>query len=54
MPDVTATAQLLERLLAAGCAASRWHTLLDLDVAAGLPPKHPAPHRPEPQQHALF
>ncbi|MFJ4679078.1 PolC-type DNA polymerase III [Kitasatospora sp. NPDC088783] len=54
MPDVTATARLLELLLNEGCAAGRWRTLLDLDAAAGLPPKHPAPHRPGPQQHALF
>ncbi|MFD8478530.1 PolC-type DNA polymerase III [Kitasatospora sp. NPDC059673] len=54
MPDVTVTAQLLERLLTDGCAAGRWRILLDLDAAAGLPPKHPAPRGTEPQQHALF
>ncbi|MFF4344930.1 PolC-type DNA polymerase III [Kitasatospora sp. NPDC001540] len=54
MPDVTVTARLLERLLTDGCATNRWRTLLDLDAAAGLPPKHPTPHGPEPQQHALF
>nr|BEK71474.1 hypothetical protein KPHV_87010 [Kitasatospora purpeofusca] len=54
MPDVTVTALLLERLLADGCAAGRWRTLLDLDTAAGLPPKRPTRPNPPAEQDALF
>ncbi|WP_316527572.1 3'-5' exonuclease [Kitasatospora brasiliensis] len=54
MPDVEVTAQLLARLLAQGCAAGRWRTLLELDMAAGLQPKRLPPATPEAEQNALF
>ncbi|GLW55451.1 3'-5' exonuclease [Kitasatospora phosalacinea] len=54
MPDVTVTAQLLERLLTDGCTAGRWNTLLDLDTTAGLQPKRPARPDPPAEQDALF
>ncbi|MEU1284501.1 3'-5' exonuclease [Kitasatospora sp. NPDC005856] len=53
MPDVEVTAQLLARLLADGCAAGRWRTLLDLDSTAGLQPKRLSPE-PLLEQSALF
>ncbi len=53
MPDVEVTAQVLVRLLTDGCAAGRWHTLLELDAAAGLHPKRLTP-MPEAEQSALF
>ncbi|MFF0413448.1 PolC-type DNA polymerase III [Kitasatospora sp. NPDC004745] len=53
MPDVEVTAQVLARLLADGCAAGRWRTLLDLDAAAGLQPKRLTPE-PVLEQSALF
>jgi DNA polymerase-3 subunit epsilon len=53
MPDVEVTAQVLARLLADGCAAGRWRTLLDLDATAGMQPKH-LTLDPEIEQSALF
>ncbi|WP_345709491.1 3'-5' exonuclease [Kitasatospora paranensis] len=53
MPDVEVTVQVLARLLADGCAAGRWRTLLDLDAAAGLQPKRLSPE-PVLEQSALF
>ncbi|WP_234348194.1 PolC-type DNA polymerase III [Kitasatospora sp. MY 5-36] len=54
MPDVQVTAQVLELLLAAGCATGRWRTLLELDMAAGLQPKRLTPAVPDAEQSALF
>jgi len=54
MPDVKVTAQVLARLLAEGCAADRWRTLLELDAAAGLQPKRLTPLGPQVEQSALF
>ncbi|MFJ1756460.1 PolC-type DNA polymerase III [Kitasatospora sp. NPDC088134] len=54
MPDVTATARLLEHLLADGSTAGRWHTLLDLDTTAALQPKPAARPDPPAEQDALF
>ncbi|MGW4694079.1 3'-5' exonuclease [Kitasatospora cineracea] len=54
MPDVAVTALLLEHLLAQGCAAGRWRTLLDLDAAAGMQPKRLARQGAQAQQSALF
>ncbi|WP_327740482.1 3'-5' exonuclease (plasmid) [Streptomyces nojiriensis] len=53
MPDVEITAQVLARLLDDGCAAGRWSTLLDLDMAAGLQRTRP-PAAPDAEQGALF
>ncbi|MGC5000736.1 3'-5' exonuclease [Streptomyces sp. DT195] len=54
MPDVEVTAQVLVRLLEDGCADGRWHTLLELDVAAGSQPGRRSSTVPEAEQRALF
>lgn len=54
MPDVKVTTLVLARLLAEGCAAGRWRTLLELDAVAGLQPKRLTPLGPQVEQSALF
>ncbi|MFD7865994.1 PolC-type DNA polymerase III [Streptomyces sp. NPDC059783] len=54
MPDVQVTAQILQLLLAEGCATGRWRTMLELEMAAGLQPKRLAPAVPDAEQSALF
>ncbi|MEU5257118.1 3'-5' exonuclease [Streptomyces longwoodensis] len=53
MPDVEVTAQVLIRLLDDGCAAGRWSSLLELDMAAGLRPIQQSPAAAA-EQGALF
>lgn len=53
MPDVEVTAEVFRRLLEEGALAGHWSTLLDLDAAAGLPPR-PRPAADVTVQDTLF